>query len=301
MLSPDPMPFKTNRRPGALPRLSGYSLLGFGGPEAEAFLQAQTMNDVRALAVRQWHWNGWLNPKGRLIALFALLRLEEDDYLALLPDYPASELLPLLQRFVFRTRVRMRVVTELVACADLEPPAGEGVARDALQGSRESGLRLDFAGETARRHLLLLPESSAFVGQPDVDCDSEWLRLDLAHGLPRLVREQSEAWTPQMLSLDRLHAFSLKKGCYPGQEIVARTHYLGQARRGLRRVVGESLALGTSLGHEQAEPFGSVICVTPDGRNGLAVVQLDKLSPGAMAGNHPVALPEFIEGLQRPV
>ena len=63
--------------------------------------------------------------------------------------------------------------------------------------------------------------------------DAAWLADDLAHGLPRLDESQREAWTPQMLSLERLHAFSLKKGCYPGQEIVARTHYLGQAKRAL--------------------------------------------------------------------
>jgi len=301
MLSPDPMPFKTNRLPGALPRLSGCSMLGFAGAEAGAFLQAQTMNDVRALAVGQWHWNGWLNPKGRVIALFALLRLGEDDYIAVLPDYPASELLPLLQRFVFRAKVRLQVVTGLVACADLEPPTDEGLARDVAQGDAESGVRLDFSSQTVRRHLWLLPESDELVGQSKADTDSEWLRQDLAHGLPRLAQDQREAWTPQMLSLDRLHAFSLKKGCYPGQEIVARTHYLGQARRGLRRVLGQGLAEGASLANEQAEPLGSIICATADAREGLAVVQLDRVSPGALAGDRPVALPDFLEGLQRPV
>src|SRR5690606_25505940 len=59
---------------------------------------------------------------------------------------------------------------------------------------------------------------------------------DLAHGLPRLDAEPAGQWTPQQLSLDRLRAYSVKKGCYPGQEIVARTHFLGQAKRGVVRL-----------------------------------------------------------------
>ena len=68
-----------------------------------------------------------------------------------------------------------------------------------------------------------------------------WIEQDLRHGLPRLPVSQREAWTPQMLSLQRLRAYSLSKGCYPGQEPVARLHYRGHPNRGLR--VLENLVL----------------------------------------------------------
>ena len=302
MLSPAPMPFKINRPPGSLPRLSGFSLLGFTGQEAGSFLQAQTMNDVRSLATGQWHWNGWLNAKGRVIALFALLKLDEEKFLAVLPDFPAQELLPLLQRFVFRAKVRLQAITDLVPAADLVPPLDDGATpRDETVGDRESGLRLDFSGDVVRRHLLLLPEASPALGPADADCDSNWLSADSAHGLPRLAPSQRESWTPQMLSLQRLCAFSLKKGCYPGQEIVSRTHYLGQARRGLSRVVGPGLELGAALKDAQGLAFGSVINITPDAGSGLAVVQLDKRGHSAWIGDQAVTLPAFLDGLQRPV
>jgi len=259
------------------------------------------MNDVRALALGQWHWNGWLNPKGRVIALFALLRFDEDNYLALLPDFPAGELLPMLQRFVFRTKVRLQVITDLVACADLEPLPGSDFTRDQAQGTRESGLSLDFGGSKHCRHLHLLPESSAAVGQPDPASDCAWMTLDLAHGLPRLAESQRESWTPQMLSLERLHAFSLKKGCYPGQEIVARTHYLGQARRGLCRVEGHRLELGATLTDDQSSAIGSIVCVTPDAESALAVVQLDRKEATAATDGQVVGLPDFLDGLARPL
>ena len=92
MLSPDPMSFKPNPAPGTCPTLSGFGLLRVAGRDAAAFLQAQSMNDVNALAPARWQWNGLLTPKGRLIALFALLREADDQFLLVLPDVAAADL-----------------------------------------------------------------------------------------------------------------------------------------------------------------------------------------------------------------
>lgn len=294
------MPFKTNRATGPFPRLSGLSLLGFSGVEAAAFLQAQTMNDVRSLAIGDWQWNGWLNAKGRVICLCALLKVSEEEFIAVLLDYPADELQPLLQRFVFRTKVRMQCITDLVPAADLAPGERE-LPRHRAEGDRESGWRLDFSGDTVRRHLLLLPADNAGLSPASAETSTSWSDTDIAHGLPRLGPDQREAWTPQMLSLERLQAFSLKKGCYPGQEIVARTHYLGQARRGLSRVAGVGLEAGAALKDEHGGTFGSVISVTPDAKQALAVIQLEKRPSAAWIGDQAVALPAFLDGLQRPL
>lgn len=296
------MPFKTIRAPGSALRLSGFSLLACSGADASAFLQAQTMNDVRELASGQWHWNGWLNAKGRVIALFALVRLDETQFLAVLPDFPATELLPLLQRFVFRSKAKLEVCTDLVAATPSEGSPDDGwTSRDRVSGSREAGLSLDFSGDSERRQLLLLPQSDPALAPADPARDAAWLSTDLAHGLPRLPVDQRESWTPQMLSLERLHAFSLKKGCYPGQEIVARTHYLGQAKRGLSRVQGAGLEAGATLRDVTGSAIGTVVCVAADAGSGLAVLQSDKRAEPAWIGDSPVTLPDFLGGLQRPL
>ena len=295
------MPFKTNRPAGPLPALSGFSLLGFDGPEAASFLQAQTMNDVRGLAVQQWQWNGWLNAKGRVIALFALLKLEQDRFIAVLPDMPAGEFASLLKRFVFRTKVRIDVVTSHVAAAGFDVSAAPGDdGRQRIDGDIDNGLVLDMSGDDCRRQLLLLPSADIALAAPDAACDARWFAVDLAHGLPRLPPEQRETWTPQMLSLERLKAFSLNKGCYPGQEIVARTHYLGKAKRDLARVQGENLAVGAELRDEQETAIGSIVCATGDAREGLAVVQVDSLGSQARIDGRRVGLPGLFTGLQRP-
>ncbi len=295
------MSFKTNRPAGSLPALSGFSLLGFDGPEAASFLQSQTMNDVRGLASQQWQWNGWLNAKGRVIALFALLRLGPDRFIAVLPDMPADELASQLKRFVFRTKVRIETVTSHIAAADFDAPATNGdEGGQHVGGDIDSGLVLDMSGDGCRRQLLLLPSADPALAAPDAACDAHWLAADLAHGLPRLPPEQRETWTPQMLSLERLNAFSLNKGCYPGQEIVARTHYLGKAKRGLTRVQGENLATGAELRNEQETAIGAIVCVTGDAREGLAVVQMDSLDSQIRIDGRQVDLPGLFTGLQRP-
>ena len=292
MLSPGPMPFKfmlTNimMETRASPRLSGYSILEVSGPEAAAFLQAQTMNDVVALAPGQWQWNGWLNPKGRVIALFALYKVADEEFLAILPDFPAAELLPRLQRFVFRAKVRLRVADELACSGDFAPMVLQPQA-----------MELDFSGEGGRRRLRLLPATSALLADPDPESDARWYAMDIAHGLPRLPESQREAWTPEMLSLERLSAYSLKKGCYPGQEIVARTHYLGQAKRRLVRLAGTGLQVGLEVRGEFGDGLGSLVCATTDGREGLAVT-VAASGPMHLAHAGPINELAILDGLGR--
>ena len=117
MLSPAPMSIKQTSSTAAARPWAASRLLAVEGPDAEAFLQAQLMNDVRALAPMQWQWNGWLTPKGRVIALFALVRLSPERFWLVLPDFPAGELRPRLQRFVFRSKVKLRVVDDWRAAA----------------------------------------------------------------------------------------------------------------------------------------------------------------------------------------
>lgn len=301
MLSPDPVTFKANRMPDSLPRLPGYSILAIEGPDSAAFLQAQTMNDVSALAPGSWQWNGWLNAKGRVIALFALLRAEPGLFLALLPDFAAPDLRDRLQRYVFRSKVSLRHAEEFSCASVFRADAPVGNSRDLAIGNRQSGWQLDMSGDASTRHLLVLPSDDAALAPPDFVSHARWFDLDLAHGLPRLGPDEVEAWTPQMLSLDRLRAFSLKKGCYPGQEIVARTHYLGKARRGLARFAGVSLDYGMALSNPQNEQVGQLISVSPDRSQALAVVHLDHADQLIHAGEKAVTALTLLTGLQRPV
>lgn len=287
------MTFKTNLPAAACPSLSGYDVLAVEGRDAGAFLQAQAMNDVLALAPGQWQWNGWLTPKGRVVALFALLRAGPDRYLMVLPDFPAAQLQPQLQRFVFRSKLTLDAATGLVAAVG---PALAFAAPDRAVDF-DDGWAMDLGGDGGPRTLFLLPHGSEALAPVNPAVDASWFAADLAHGLPRLPESQREAWTPQMLSLDRLAAYSLKKGCYPGQEIVARTHYLGQAKRELARLAGTGLEPGLAV-EAEGKPVGTVVCVDTEGRDALAV-----LTAGAegilTVGGRDCTRPALLAGLAR--
>lgn len=290
------MTFKTNLPAASCPALSGFGVLDIRGADAAAFLHAQAMNDVAALAPGQWQWNGWLTPKGRVVALFALLRVAPDHFLALLPDFPADELRQRLQRFVFRSKLRLTSASDWVAAAG---PQATPSLPDLALGDAAGGWALDFGGDGGARTLWLLPVSHPALAPSDASIDRAWFAADLAHGLPRLPMEAVEAWTPQMLSLGRLSAFSLKKGCYPGQEIVARTHYLGQAKRGLARLEGQGLQPGLSV-EAAGATVGSVVCSDAAGLEALAVLASDAADELAVDGRPCRRLP-LLGGLARPV
>ncbi|MFN3841684.1 MAG: YgfZ/GcvT domain-containing protein [Rehaibacterium terrae] len=297
------MSFNLNPSSTALPAVSGFTLLSIEGIDATAFAQAQFTTDVAALAPGHWHWSAWLTPKGRVVAVFALLKLDPRTLWLLLPDFPAAELAARLQRFVFRSKVALTPCADVAVCADLDGsrlPAPHAPA--ALLGRPDAGLVLDFSAAGGTRRLVLLPASHPAVGGGDPDADAAWRLADLRHGLPRLAPTQVEAWTPHMLSLDRLAAFSVKKGCYPGQEIVARTHFLGQAKRGLVRLRaaaplppdGEVLARdGTALGR--------IVSVAADGAGceALAVLPQEAARDALRVGGVAAEPLPLLDGLAR--
>lgn len=250
-------------------RLSDHRLLSLEGRDAVAFAQAQTMNDVAALEDGRWQWNGWLTAKGRVIALFGLVRIATDTVWLVVPDADADALADRLRRFVFRSKVAISTREDLRIAGRLR--ASDLASGNHWAGDPADAIELDLSGDLAGGHAgRSLRIGPAVVADDDPAALAAWRREDLAHGWPRLEASQSEQWTPQQLSLERLQAFSVKKGCYPGQEIVARTHFLGQAKRGLALVHGDApFAPGAPL-QDGTGDLGTVVSTA--GEVALAVV-----------------------------
>jgi folate-binding protein YgfZ len=237
--------------------LPDHAVLALQGRDALAFAHAQFMNDARPLEDGQWQWSGWLTPKGRVVALFALLRRGPEELWLVLPDVDAEGLATALQRFVFRSKVVISPRPDLQVSGSF--------------------------GGSAPGALIDMGERSLRIGDPapaDAGAVARWKASDLAHGIPRLPDAQAGQWTPQQLSLERLQAFSVKKGCYPGQEIVARTHFLGQAKRGLVLLEADApLAEGTEV--RIGERVAGTI-VSAAGSLALAVMPLEREPDGAL-------------------
>jgi tRNA-modifying protein YgfZ len=281
----------TQTRFSALP---DHGVLELSGRDALAFAQAQCMNDVSVLGDLQWQWNGWLTPKGRLVALFALLRLDGERLWLVLPDYPAVALGERLRRFVFRSRLKLQVRDDLrLAGAFAAPAQAAGPVAAALE---DGAVEVDLGADGGPRTLRIAPAPAA----ADAQASARWRAFDLAHGLPRLPEPQSEQFTPQMLSLQRLRAFSVRKGCYPGQEIVARTHFLGQSKRGLALLESERpLTEGAEVG-DGNRAIGTIASSARDqgGYLALAVLPIER-AQGLYVDRRPVRERPLREGLGR--
>lgn len=294
------MSFKLNTR-FLLPQLG---VLRLSGTDAVAFAQAQFMNDLRPLTVGHWQWNGWLSAKGRVQALFPLLRSGEQELCALLSGEPEARaaLAAALQRFVFRAKVTLsfdpsrHVLGEFVA-SDSTPPGLDG-----------SGLRHSAAGEVGLA-LHGTPARQLWLSEQPADADLEltrrWRLADIAAGIPCLQGPQADAWTPHMLALDRLDAFSVKKGCYPGQEIVARTHFLGQSKRSLTHIasrqplhagdeiLSDGRAIGTVVSAEQDDDHYLGLAVLPSELPSEITVHAAAVAATALPARTPPVSTQF--------
>lgn len=298
MLSSRSLTFKLesvkSNAPALLPDIAVILL---EGRDASAFAQAQTMNDVIALPDGHWHWNGWLDAKGRVQALFALAKVSPERLWLLLLDEPGAAFAEALRRFVFRSRVAIAVREDLGAFGEFGTTATPSAApADALLTRTDAEYGLDLSSPSVPRRLWVRPRDEA---RPDPEAGARWREADLRHGLPRWPAGREHAWTPHMLSLDRLRAFSVKKGCYPGQEIVARTHFLGRSKRQAWWLEGEGLQAGAAIEDAQARVIGEVVETTTDGREALAVAALEAPGTVRVTGNMAVASVP-LPGLARP-
>lgn len=192
-------------------------ILAIEGPDAGRFMHGQFTSDVIALREGTWQFSAWLDASGRVHALFHLARLAEQRWMLLLRGGTAENLKAALQRYVFRARV------------DLEPlAAGTLSARPAttLHAAIETddGLQLG-AGD----HSIISGRAAPAPG-----CLRE---IQIRNGWPWLAEGSLGQYNAAALGLHHLGAIALDKGCYPGQEIVARLHYRGGNKRRLCRVI----------------------------------------------------------------
>ena len=263
----------------ALPYLA---ILDVTGDDAQAFLHAQVPSDIRTLNNERAQISGWCTAKGRLLTTFVIWPIENGYRLVLASDV-RDAIAKRLKMYVLRLKVQVTPANDVVYGL-LHP--GTTLATLPLPTTDWQVTRLDEMTAVRldpTRVLLTGPENQFQALTADFACASheDWLRADIAQGFPLVSQATSEHYVPQMVNLDKLGGVSFKKGCYPGQEIVARTHYLGKIKRHLYRVSSEQpLVSGTEIRSAalNGQACGSLLTVVP-GLDGiwlaLAVLQQD--------------------------
>lgn len=288
--------------------LSHWSLIRVQGPDASGFLNGQLTNDVRSLDERRSQLSAWCSPKGRMLALFRVIR-RGDAFLLQLPVSLRDDITKRLRIYVLRAKVtlddadaayvRFGIVgpdaaASLSAVLGAPPAALDGVtAHDDVVCLRLPGIhpRFEVLAPTARAVPLWrdLKRNAAPAGA------AVWTWHDVLAGLPSVLPATSDAFVPQMANLDLLGGISFDKGCYTGQEIVARVHYRGRLKQRMYRahvsgadvpVPGDSVFAPDMPG--QATGTVATAAASPEeGYDLLAVVHCDSVAKGELHLHRP--------------
>lgn len=287
--------------------------LEISGADARTFLHNQFTNDVKSLASGQAQLAAWCTAKGRMVANFILYPVAADASGNTFRLLLSPELLPnikRLQMYVLRSQVKLTSlsVAQDTACAQGHLGLSGANAADALTTLGlpvpETPLSVATQDETNTirlldgRFILSAPlESLHGFGQqlssqiqPASQTTWEW--LDIQAGLPWITAATTEAFVPQMMDFEKMGGVSFTKGCYPGQEIVARSQYLGQVKRHLYRITStQPLVAGEDL-HSPASPdqsAGKVVtaaaAIDPSGTYAALAVVLESAAADLRQGS----------------
>jgi folate-binding protein YgfZ len=261
-------------------RLTHFGVLRFEGADTAAFLQGQLTCNVQALDTSRSVYGGYCTPKGRLLASFLLWK-NGDAYCMMLPRVLCEPVRKRLSMYILRSKVKAFDVSNEIALFGL---AGAGADNVAAQLKELTAIHLPLD-----RYLIVAPAAYAstidFAGAAQRDAVF-WEQLDIEAGIPVIVPATQEQFVPQAVNLDLIGAVSFDKGCYPGQEIVARTHYLGRVkqRMALAHLAGDTAPspgdklYSPSFGDQASGMIVNAVPALSGGCDALAVVQTADLA-----------------------
>ncbi|MDR4517313.1 MAG: folate-binding protein [Nitrosomonas sp.] len=288
--------------------LSHYGLLRFSGVDVQTFLQNQLSCDVREVTENQGQYGSYCTPKGRVLASFILWQ-KDDAWIMQLPASLCAGMQKKLSMFILRAKVnitdssnqwvRMGIAGK-EACQRLQEVleiSPEECAQLRMIHTSDASIlchapdRLELIAIEASAHKIwqLLSKNACPAG---AGC---WNWLEINAGIPAITVETQEQFLPQMINLDLIGGVSFKKGCYPGQEIVARTQHLGQLKRRMYLAnigTNDPVSAGDDIFGTDAEnqSCGKIVnaAASPDGGfDVLAVIQISSVDAGKLYLKYP--------------
>lgn len=214
--------------------LEHLGVLAVRGTEARKFLQGQLSQDVLGLPADRVAWAGLHNPQGRTLALLRLVPQGETDVLCVLPQALLAETLLGLRKYLLRAKATLNDESALWQIAGL---AGDPLLPATPGSARHEAGRILWRHASDGRVLVLEPRHAEAGAATEAATATrlDWLRADIAAGLPELTSQTRGEFVAQMLNLDALGGISFNKGCYTGQEVIARAHYRGRVKRRAQR------------------------------------------------------------------
>lgn len=243
--------------------LSHRGLIQVYGEDARSFLQGQLTNNVDDISEDLGQLTAYCTPKGRILATFIVLQRDNTFYLSA-PRNIIEDTLGRLNKYVLMSKATLEDGNDSLVRFGISGPEAEAELEKSLGGFPKA----DYSVKTLKgvsvlrlpgvqpRFMLFgeLNEMKTLWSNLNVHCapvgSANWRLLDILAGLPNIYEGNTEAVTPQMINLDAIDGVSFSKGCYPGQEVVARVRYLGKVKRRmhiLRLASRDGVQPGTKL------------------------------------------------------
>ena len=243
--------------------LTGTSVLTISGADTVSFLQGQLSNDMHALDETHCQWSAYHQPDGRVLAV-ALVMLQGNEACLFLPTEIVQDIRDRLSRYVLRAQVEFGVRdgpcglggANLAAALPTLPIPQPGCVTRTTGG-------LLLAGYGGQRILACGPPGNTDWQQLDdaltEEPETKWRLADIRAGIARVTTANQARYTAQMLNLDLIGAISFSKGCYAGQEIIARTQNLGKIKRRLCRLGSETEITGDEISVANGNKVGEIL------------------------------------------
>jgi tRNA-modifying protein YgfZ len=275
--------------------LQDSGIVRVSGTDAVKFLQGQLSNDIAKLSAQQSLLAGYHNPQGRTIAVLRLVQWNADDILISVPRELAGAVAARLAKYVLRAKARVAdesAAWRVVGLIDAGPADGADSATDlpitvGTQG-RSADTLFVRVGDQPPRWLAISPAGATSPSLDYTPVDrATWQRLEVAAGQPHVYAATSEEFVAQMLNLDCVGGIAFDKGCYTGQEVIARAHYRGRVKRRMQRFVSREpcqLSPGDSGQLADGRTF-KVVLSAP-----LADGRCDFLAVASMTGTDAAAM-----------
>lgn len=305
--------------------LSHRGLLKASGEDAEDFLQGQFCNDVRAVDISHSQLSAYCTPKGRILTSFRLFQSDDAYFMNMQRDV-IDATLKRLRMFVLRSKVTLDDVSNEFVQLGISGPQASRLLEAAL-GSVPNAINavvckghivcVRIPGQTSRFEVYgpeaeMRPLWQALSAVAGLVASHYWTWLGIRAGIPVITAPVVEAFVPQMINLHWIDGLSFKKGCYPGQEIVARTHYLGKLKRRmyLAHINTPTCPAAGDDVHRLAEPqgqgAGKILMSHSSPQGGcdvLVVMQIDAVAADDIIANRDIQvklqfseLPYSVEG-----
>jgi tRNA-modifying protein YgfZ len=264
-------------------KLPYFGCIRASGAEATAFLQSQLTSDFSSLRPTRAQLAGFCSAKGRLQASFIGWKVNETDVVLICAADLLAATLKRLSMFILRMKCKLSDATSDLPVFGLAGASAEArldgasawECRDSPEGT---AIRLPAAHGQALALWLPRSGTGTAVSEPPIGQD-EWRRLLIASGVPVVEAKTVDLFVPQMINFELLGGVNFQKGCYPGQEVVARSQYRGTLKRRMFLFDCDAQAVaGQEVFNAQdpAQPAGVIAnaAVRPDGHGSTVLVEL---------------------------